>query len=76
MQSFHGVVTRWQPNKGFPPCLRRSGFTQAGLKLRYLTACSVSQRKWFLFNHDTVSRGWGDQKRGGEINDSMEMFKL
>jgi hypothetical protein len=59
------------PINGFPPCLRRSayppykyfgrrGFAQGGLKLRPLTACSVSQRMWFLFNYDTVS--WGEAK--------------
>jgi hypothetical protein len=43
--SFHGRGVPKLSNEGFPPCLRRSGYAQAGLKLRHPTARSVFQRK-------------------------------
>ncbi len=39
-----------------PPCLRRSGFAQAGLKLHHPTTHSASVRNWNSGNYDTVSR--------------------
>jgi hypothetical protein len=57
MQRFHGLAAQWLTDKSFPPCLRRSGFAQAGLKLRHVTACSDLQPKWSLVNCDTVSKG-------------------
>jgi hypothetical protein len=43
--SFHGFGSPKLSNERFPPCLRRSGYAQAGLKLHHPTACSVLKRK-------------------------------
>jgi hypothetical protein len=67
MQSLEGLAAQVLTVKRFPPCLRRSGFAQAGLKLRHQTACPVFQRKWFFVNYDTVS--WGEGKSEGGRRD-------
>jgi len=57
--SFHGFGTPKLSNKRFPPCLRRSGYAQAGLKLHHPTACSVSKREEVLVHYDTISVAGG-----------------
>jgi hypothetical protein len=74
MQSFHRLSAQQMPAKRFPPCLRRSGYAQARLKLRHLTACPILQQKWVFVNCDTVSHE-GEEKRGFDMEWALLYFK-